>query len=363
MVLVPPTETCDGHGVRPPVSDKPLLRALRGEASPFPPFWLMRQAGRYLPEYRRLRARAGSFLAFCHNPALAAEATLQPVRRFGMDGAVVFSDILLVPRALGMTVDFVAGEGPKLDALDTPADIARLNPEGLTDRLAPVYETLDRVREALPERAALIGFAGAPWTLAAYAIEGGGSRDFTRARRRMHADPESFARLIAVLERAVAEHLVAQIRAGAEAVQLFDSWAGVLAPDAFERWCIEPAARIAAAVKAACPGVPMIGFPRGAGLSLAAYAASAGMDAVSLDTAIPAVRAARALPPGMAAQGNLDPVLLAVGGPAMAAAVAALRRDLGGRPWVFNLGHGVLPETPPEHVAELAGLLRAEAGP
>ena len=342
-------------------SSKPLLRALAGAAGARPPFWLMRQAGRYLPEYRRLRARADGFMAFCRDPALAAEATLQPVRRFGMDGAIVFSDILLIPAALGVAVDFVEGEGPRLEALESGAAAARLRAGDAPHALAPVYETIERTRAAAPAETATIGFAGAPWTLAAYMIEGGGGREFLRVRRWAHGDPQGFSRLIAVLERAVANHLIAKIRAGAEAVQLFDSWAGLLSPAAFARWCVAPTARITAAVHAACPGAPIVGFPRGAGLCYGDYAARAGVDALSLDTTVPAAWAARAAGNGMAVQGNLDPMLLAVGGRAMADAVTGLRRELGGLPWVFNLGHGVLPETPPEHVAALARLLRAEA--
>ena len=338
---------------------KPLLRALAGETSPCPPFWLMRQAGRYLPEYRALRARAAGFVEFCETPPLAAEATLQPIRRFGMDGAIVFSDILLIPRALGVTLGFV--DGPRLDPIDRRSGLRSLRLDGLTERLAPVYETLARVREALPPEIALIGFAGAPWTLAAYMAEGGGSRDFLRARYWAAEDPEGFSALIDLLETAVAQHLVAQIEAGAEVVQLFDSWAGVLPADGFSRWCVEPTARIAAMVGKACPGTPIIGFPRGAGLSWSDYLRRSGVDAVSFDTATPVERAVRELPVGMAAQGNLDPVALAAGGETMERGVRSLRRCFAGRPWIFNLGHGVLPETPPEHVAALARLLRSDA--
>ncbi len=354
---------CEPYAMNAMPPDKPLLNTLRGKIAARPPFWLMRQAGRYLPEYRALRARANGFMAFCRTPALAAEATLQPIRRFAMDGAIVFSDILVVPEALGVSVKFIEGEGPRLESVSSAADISHLRLEGLTHRLAPVYETLTRVRTALADDApqtTLIGFAGAPWTLAAYMVEGRGSRDFMRARRWAYAEPESFAQLVTILEQSVAAHLIAQIRAGAEAVQLFDSWAGVLAPDQFSRWCTEPAARIAAAVHAACPQAPIIGFPRGAGHALADYAAASCVDAVSLDTSAPMAHAQSVLPAGMTVQGNLDPALLLVGGQAMAAAVAALRQVVGARPWVFNLGHGVLPETPPAHIAFLAELLRSE---
>ena len=339
---------------------KPMLRALAGEASPRPPFWLMRQAGRYLPEYRALRARAASFIGFCETPELAAEATLQPVRRFGMDGAVVFSDILLLPRALGVGVDFIDGEGPRLDPLDRRIGARELHLEGLADRLAPVCETLALTREAAPPHVAVIGFAGAPWTLAAYMIEGKGSRDFLRARRWAVEDPEGFSVLIGLLETAVVRHLVAQIDAGAEVVQLFDSWAGVLPANDFARWCVEPTARIATALRAARPGVPVIGFPRGAGLSWSRYIGESAVDAVGLDAAAPAAWAAQALPTGMAVQGNLDPVVLAAGGEAMEREVRDLRRRFAGLPWIFNLGHGVLPETSPEHVAALARSLRSD---
>ena len=340
--------------------EKPMLRALAGEASPRPPFWLMRQAGRYLPEYRALRARAANFIGFCETPKLAAEATLQPVRRFGMDGAVVFSDILLLPRALGVGVDFIDGEGPRLEPLDRSIGARELRLEGLADRLAPVCETLALTREAAPPHVAIIGFAGAPWTLAAYMIEGKGGRDFVRARRWAVEDPEGFSILIGLLETAVVRHLVAQIDAGAEVVQLFDSWAGVLPANDFARWCVEPTARIAKALRAARPGVPVIGFPRGAGLSWNRYIGESAVDAVGLDAAAPAAWAAQALPAGMAIQGNLDPVVLAAGGEAMEREVRDLRRRFAGLPWIFNLGHGVLPETPPEHVAALARSLRSD---
>lgn len=342
---------------------KPLLAALAGVPSAVPPFWLMRQAGRYLPEYRALRAEADGFLDFCYDPALAAEATLQPIRRFGMDAAIVFSDILVIPDALGMAVSFTAGVGPRLEALEPGrAAVSRLRAAPPAGRLSAVCETIARVRAALPPQTALVGFAGAPWTLATYMVEGGPSRDFARVKAWAYGDPESFAALISLLETAVADHLAAQIRAGAEAVQVFDSWAGVLSAPAFERWCVEPMARIVAAVKAAHPGVPVIGFPRGAGYHYDSYAARTGVDAVSLDTTVPVARAAALASSGTAVQGNLDPVSLVVGGEALASSVAALRRGLGRRPWIFNLGHGVLPETPPDHVAALAGLLRADPG-
>ena len=353
--------TCSDMDRNTDRSAKPLLSVLAGVPSAVPPFWLMRQAGRYLPEYRSLRAEADGFLDFCYDPALAAEATLQPIRRFGMDAAIVFSDILVIPDALGMTVSFTAGAGPRLEALEPGrAAVSRLSAAPPAGRLSAVCETIARVRAALPPRTALVGFAGAPWTLATYMVEGGSSRDFARVKAWAYGDPGSFAALISLLERAVADHLAAQIRAGAEAVQVFDSWAGVLPSPAFERWCVEPVARIVAAVKAAHPDVPVIGFPRGAGYHYDSYAARTGVDAVSLDTTVSVAKAAALASSGAAVQGNLDPVSLLVGGETLASSVAALRRGLCRRPWIFNLGHGVLPGTPPDHVAALAGLLRAD---
>jgi uroporphyrinogen decarboxylase len=335
---------------------KPLLRVLAGEPLERPPWWLMRQAGRYLPEYRALRTQAEDFIGFCRNPKLAAEATLQPVRRFGMDAAILFSDILLIPRALGQTVGF-RGDGPALDPVVDDQDLAQLSFAGM-EWLSPIYETVKRVCGDLPETTALIGFAGAPWTVATYMVEGGSSRDFARVKGWAYRDPDSFDRLIALIEEATIVFLCGQIAAGVEVVQLFDSWAGVLPEAAFKRWVIAPARRIAAAVKARFPDCPVIGFPRGAGLLYQRYVSESGVTAVGLDATIPLASAA-ALQRSMPVQGNLDPVALAVGGKALAQAVGDIRRGLCGGPHIFNLGHGVLPETPPEHVAELARLLAA----
>jgi uroporphyrinogen decarboxylase len=337
---------------------KKLLRALAGEVLEIPPWWLMRQAGRYLPEYRALRARAEGFVEFCLTPALAAEATLQPVRRFGMDAAILFADILLIPRALGQRLEF-GEDGPALDRLDEREGIAGLDPAGLS-ALDPVYETVRRVRRDLPDGTALIGFAGAPWTVATYMVEGGASRDYRLTRSWAYRDPEGFAALIELIAEASIVYLSEQIAAGADAVQLFDSWAGVLPEREFENWVIAPNRRIATALKRRFPAVPVIGFPRGAGLLYERYAAEGGVDAVALDTAVPADFARERLQPRLAVQGNLDPIALLVGGEAMRRAVADIREALGSGPLVFNLGHGILPQTPPEHVAELARLL---AGP
>jgi uroporphyrinogen decarboxylase len=315
----------------------------------------MRQAGRYLPGYRALRARAPGFVEFCLTPELATEATLQPIRRFGMDAAIVFADILLVPRALGQNVEF-GDDGPSLDAIAEPAGIAGLRRDGLSG-LDPVYETVRRCRIALPQETALIGFAGSPWTVATYMVEGGSSRDFRQVKTWAYRDPEGFAALIALLVEATVDYLSGQIVAGADAVQLFDSWAGILPEAEFERWVIEPTRRIAARLKQRFPMVPIIGFPRGAGLLYQRYAAETGIDAVGLDTTVALAFARERLPCGVALQGNLDPVALLVGGMVLERAVRDIRSAVGDRPFVFNLGHGVLPQTPPEHVAALARLL------
>ncbi|HEV3174696.1 MAG TPA: uroporphyrinogen decarboxylase [Stellaceae bacterium] len=321
----------------------------------------MRQAGRYLPEYRALRTKAPDFLSFCLMPELAAEATLQPIRRFAFDAAIVFSDILVVPYALGQRVGFREGEGPSLEALTGESDIRKLEPNRAIERIAPVQETLRQVRTALPKDVALIGFAGAPWTVATYMVEGGTSRDFIRTKRWAFSDPTGFAALIDRLVSTTTDYLLGQIEAGAEAIQLFDSWAGVLPEAEFRRWVIEPTARITSTLKARYPSVPIIGFPRGAGVLYEAYTEDSGVDAVSLDSAVPLAWAREHLQARHTVQGNLDPVLLLTGGPAMAAAVRGIVTALRGRPFVFNLGHGILPETPPEHVTALVEHVRGGA--
>jgi uroporphyrinogen decarboxylase len=331
---------------------KRLLRALAGEAVWPPPIWLMRQAGRYLPEYRAVRAGVRDFVALCTTPALAAEVTLQPVRRFGMDAAILFSDILILPWALGRELAFVEGEGPRLPPLTTAAEVAALDPARLPTAIAPVLETIGRVRAAVGE-AALIGFAGAPFTVACYMVEGSGSRDFAAARLMAWQQPELFGRLMATLTEATIAFLDAQITAGAEAVMLFDSWAGLLPPRAFRTHVIAPAGRIVAALRARHPEVPVIGYPRLAGLLLGEYATGSGVQGLGLDTAADPALAARLVAAEVALQGNLDPLALLGGGPALAAETAAVLLAMRGRPFVFNLGHGILPATPPEHVAAL----------
>lgn len=337
---------------------KPLLRVLRGECVNPPPIWLMRQAGRYLPEYRELRQRVPGFLDLCFNPALAAEATLQPIRRYALDAAILFSDILVVAYGLGRPVSFREGEGPVLDPLRSAAELSALLLDGFDERVAPVYETVRRVATVLSSSTTLIGFAGAPWTVATYMVEGGTSRDFATVRRWALGAPESFAELIDRVTEATIRYLAAQIAAGAEAVQLFDSWAGVLPEHAFRRWVIEPTRRIVAALKETAPRVPVIGFPRGAGLMYRAYFAETGVSALGLDAMVPLAIARKALQPMGPLQGNLDPLLVVIGGEAMEKAALEVLQALRDGPFIFNLGHGLVPETPPEHVGALVELVR-----
>lgn len=343
-------------------SRKPFLRALAGETVTPPPFWLMRQAGRYLPEYRETRAAAGGFLDLCYAPDKAVEVTLQPLRRYGMDAAILFSDILVIPDALGRSVRFVQGEGPVLDPLTGPQDVEALAVSNVRAHLAPVLETVRRLSAAIPETTALIGFCGAPWTVATYMIEGGSSKDYAATKRWAYGQPELFARLIDALVEASADYLIAQAEAGAEAVQIFDSWAGVLPEAEFHRWVIDPIGRIVERVKNAMPGVPVIGFPRGAGVLYRDFVQATGVDAVSIDTTVPPLWAAETLQPHCTVQGNLDPMHLVVGGDGMDRAVDAILSALGHGPFVFNLGHGIVPATPPENVARLVQRLRAFAG-
>lgn len=339
---------------------KPFLAALSGVAAERPPFWLMRQAGRYLPEYRELRAKAGSFLDLCYNPDFAVEVTLQPLRRYGMDAAILFSDILVIPHALGQPLTFAEGEGPKLDPVRSVDDLKRLSFDGFHDRLAPVYETVKRLSSAIPSSTALIGFAGAPWTIACYMVEGGGSKEFVHVKRWAYGDPVGFQKLIDLIVEATVAYLLKQAEAGAETLQLFDSWASVLPSGEFRRWCVAPTRRIVDAVKAVHPTLPIIGFPRGAGFNYEIYVRETGVDAVGLDTAVSPAWAAAALQPLKPVQGNLDPIHLVAGGGAMRAAAGEIMRAFAGRPYIFNLGHGVVPSTPPEHVEQLAKLIRGD---
>jgi uroporphyrinogen decarboxylase len=330
----------------------PLLAALRGELTPDVPFWLMRQAGRYLPEYRELRARAGSFLKLCYNPAFAAEVTLQPLRRFDMDAAILFSDILVVPQALGQQLDFVEGEGPKLGPL--AIETLRYNPEVLS----PMYETLRLVRNELPAEKALIGFAGAPWTLACYMVQGFGDGAFEKVKTYAFNNQEAFDSLINTLTEVTIDYLSSQLTHGADVVQLFDSWSGLLPEPYFMRWAVEPARRIAAAVRHRHPGALLIGFPRGAGALYPRYAVGSGMDGIGLDQHLPIGQAVSDLSQVACLQGNLDPEALLAGGDALRRGVEKILDAVRERPFIFNLGHGVIKETPPEHVAELGRLVR-----
>jgi uroporphyrinogen decarboxylase len=336
-----------------------LLRPFAGEAISPPPIWLMRQAGRYLPEYRALRAKAGSFLELCYAPALAAEAALQPVRRYGLDAAILFSDILVVPDALGQAVTFAEGEGPRLEPIRGPSDLARLRPAGSEAKFARVCEAVARLRQDLPEGTALIGFCGAPWTVATYMVEGQGSADQAQARLWAYRDPTGFARLIELLIDTSIGYLCAQIDAGADVLQIFDTWAGALPDLEFARWVVAPTQRIVAGVRGRHPEVPIIGFPRGAGLRIGDYAEATGVQGIGCDVAVPLVEmAALASKQRRVVQGNIDPLVLAAGGQPCDAAVTRLIEAMHGRPFICNLGHGVRPETPPEHVARLVALVR-----
>jgi len=338
---------------------KPLLRALAGERSTTPPIWLMRQAGRYLPEYRAIREKTNSFLDLCFNPKLACEVTLQPIRRFGFDAAILFSDILVVPHALGQHVTFETGEGPQLDALKEPSAIERLRPDIDHAKLAPVYETIERVKAELPASVALLGFCGAPWTVATYMIAGRGTVDQAPARLFAYRHPEAFAGLIDLLVEASASYLVRQFAAGVDAVQIFDTWAGVLPAGEFGKWCIEPTARIVKSVREHIPAARIIGFPRGAGTELPCYLGAVPVDAVGLDWMTELSFARDHIQPLRTIQGNLDPLVLLAGGVALDQAIEAILEAFGRRPFIFNLGHGILPDTPIAHVERLIAQVRS----
>jgi len=342
-------------------SQKRLLRVLSGEAVWPPPAWLMRQAGRYLPEYRNLRAEAGDFIALCTNPAWAAEVTLQPLRRFGFDAAILFSDILMVPWAMGQPLRFAEGEGPRLQPVADAAAIAGLDPSVVATRAAPIFETVARLRSAMDRdfaETALIGFAGSPFTVACYMVDGKGGGEFAATRLLAHRDPSLFARLIAVLEEATILYLEAQVKAGAEVLMLFDSWAGLLPPAGFQSWVVEPTSRIVARLRALCPQVPFIGFARLSGAAMPRYAAATGIQGVGMDTSMDPAWASQAVASGTAIQGNLDPMALVAGGAAMEEGTERILAAMKGRPAIFNLGHGIVPQTPPEHVAGLMAVLR-----
>jgi uroporphyrinogen decarboxylase len=352
------------------MTDKRLLRVLAGEAVWPPPVWLMRQAGRYLPEFRALRAQA-DFITRCMTPDIATEITLQPIRRYGMDGAILFSDILILPWAMGQSLKFVENVGPVLEPVRTAADLDRLRPERVAEVTAPIMETLRRLRRTLDAPAdqsvlgagragatTLIGFAGSPFTVACYMVEGGGSKEFAETRRLAYAEPALFDRLIDLLTQSTARMLCDQIEAGAEAVMLFDSWSGLLPPSQFGRHVIEPTRLIAAEIRRRHPTVPILGFPRLAGLLVGRYAAATGVNALALDTSADLALAAELVPRTVALQGNLDPLCLLAGGDSLLREVETIRDTLRGRPHIFNLGHGVLPQTSPDHVGALVEAVR-----
>ena len=339
-----------------PVS-KPLLATVRGERQLRPPLWIMRQAGRYLPEYRAVRETVGSFLELCYTPELAAEVTLQPLRRFELDAAILFSDILVIPDALGQAVRFEQGEGPRLEPI-TPEGLGRLRPDAVLGHLAPVFETLRRVKAQLAPDKTLIGFCGSPWTVATYMIAGRGSSDQAAARIFALQQPQAMGRLLDILVEASAAYLIAQFEAGADVVQLFESWALNLDEHQFEELVIAPNRRIVAKVRAVLPDAPIIGFPRGGSAMLPAYAAATGVDAIGLDYMVAPHVADASLPPGLAVQGNLDPLRLLAGGTQMEARIEEIVAAFAGRPHIFNLGHGIVPETPIGHVERLVEIVK-----
>lgn len=339
------------------VVPKPVLDTIRGERQARPPIWIMRQAGRYLPEYRAVRETVGSFLELCYTPALAAEVTLQPLRRFELDAAILFSDILVIPDALGQKVSFESGEGPVLEPI-TPEGLGKLEPDRIVQRLTPVFETLSRVREELSSDKTLLGFCGSPWTVATYMIAGRGSTDQAAARLFALQRPEAFARLVDIVVEASVAYLVAQFKAGADAVQLFESWALNLDEEAFRAQVIEPNRRIVAGVRAQIPDAAFIGFPRGAAGMVSEYARTTGVNAIGLDYSMPVAFADAALSAALPVQGNLDPLRLLAGGAQMEIRAEEIISGFANRPHIFNLGHGIVPQTPIAHVERLVEIVK-----
>ena len=338
--------------------EKTLLSVLQGKTSERPPVWLMRQAGRYLPEYREVRAGCSGFLDLCYSPQKAAEVTLQPIRRFGFDAAILFSDILVIPDALGQVVRFVEGEGPKLTPVQTADALSKLSMDGLLDHLEPVFKTVRLVKEALPAETTLIGFCGAPWTVATYMVGGSGSPDQRAARMLAYGDSELFQRMTDLLVEASSAYLVRQIEAGADVIQIFDTWAGSLPPAEFDRWVKKPTAEIVRRVREAAGDVPVIGFPRGAGDEAANYVGTTGVNGLGLDWTVRPEWIAARIGSETAVQGNLDPLALLSGGDALLSEVDQILEGFFGRPHIFNLGHGILPETPINHVEILLRRIR-----
>jgi uroporphyrinogen decarboxylase len=341
-------------------SKRRLVEVFQGQPLFPPPIWLMRQAGRYLPEYRALRAKARGFLDLCYTPEFAAEITLQPIRRFGFDAAILFSDILVVPDALGQDVRFVEGEGPRLPPVRSAQELAGLDARGVGPRFSRVFEAARKVRSALPDETSLIGFCGAPWTVATYMAGGKSTPDQADARGWAYRDPQGFQHLIDLLIEVSIDFLSGQAAAGADVLQIFDSWAGSLPEDQFSRWVIAPTRAMVARLKERHPTVPIIGFPRGAGLQTATYVTQTGVDGVGCDSAMPIEFMANQLASDAVVQGNLDPLLLVAGGWALEERVEGLLRAFAGKPFIFNLGHGVVPQTPPEHVSRLVALVRGQ---
>ena len=341
---------------------KPFVDVLSGHRQPVPPVWMMRQAGRYLPEYRELRARAGSFLDLCFTPEFAAEVTLQPIRRFNFDAAIIFSDILVIPHALGREVRFEVGEGPRLDPLDTAEKITSLATNADFAKLEPVYEALRRVRSELSSTTALIGFCGAPWTVATYMIAGKGTPDQAPARMLAYREPDAFARIIDILVENSIQYLLGQLAAGANVLQIFDTWAGVLPPREFARWSVEPTRRIVEGVRKQAPDAKIIGFPRGAGAQLPTYVERTGVNGVSIDWAAEPSFVREHVQSRVAVQGNLDPLVLIAGGAALDRAVDDVLQNFAGGRFIFNLGHGIQPETPIAHVEQMLKRVRSYKG-
>jgi uroporphyrinogen decarboxylase len=341
---------------------QPFVEVLSGNRQPVPPIWMMRQAGRYLPEYREVRAKAGGFLDLCFTPELAAEITLQPIRRFNFDAAIIFSDILVIPYALGREVRFEVGEGPRLQPLDTPDKVGTLASTADFSRLEPVFEALRRVRGELDPKIALIGFCGAPWTVATYMVAGQGTPDQAPARMMAYRYPDAFAKIIDTIVESSAQYLLGQLKAGADALQIFDTWAGVLPPREFQRWSVEPTRRIVEGVRKQAPGAKIIGFPRGAGALLPSYVDATGVDAVSIDWAAEPSLIRSKVQSRVAVQGNLDPLVLIAGGAALDRSIDDVLSNFAESRLIFNLGHGIQPETPIAHVEQMVRRVRACRG-
>jgi len=342
-----------------PPTVKPFVEVLSGRRQPVPPIWMMRQAGRYLPEYREVRAKAGGFLDLCFNPEFAAEVTLQPIRRFNFDAAIIFSDILVIPYALGRSVRFEVGEGPRLDPLDTPDKVGTLSSTGDFSKLEPVYEALRRVRRELDPKIALIGFCGAPWTVATYMVAGQGTPDQAPARMMAYRHPEAFAKIIDTVVENSITYLLGQLAAGADVLQIFDTWAGILPPREFQRWSVEPTKRIVEGVRKTVPDAKIIGFPRGAGALLPGYVAETSVDAVSIDWATEPSLIREKVQNRVAIQGNLDPLALIAGGDALDRSIDDVLTNYAQGRLIFNLGHGIQPETPIAHVEQMVKRVRA----